>query len=418
MTIEDENLIDHDVTVGKGKNMKSLFRQIHKWCCSSILVLLVALLIFATFVYTYLLANRHRHETQYHENVKTDFILEPSPTYMQKEDNESLISQPLNDEIHRDQLSMKANPVEVIDHSKEIVSLMHISKTGVTTLYREMRHLRKYKCDYCVDVNFAFVSPGFDEQCRVDLERRRGGKRIGSLFRNPLSHVYSQYLECKYDRWGRIRTHGTEFPRDAEDEKTGRMPAYEKWLHHFIDDVHDRKIIPNRTRTDHNDYRCYHPYNMQTRYLFCDSYAQDFTGPRTEFPHHFDGTSQLKDFDPLQVKKILREMWFVGILEYYDVSVCMFKYQVSGVLPPTCGCEKASSNSTDGSSATAKTGRKRKILVHGVPKHSLSNLSENIISMTKQLVRQDLETYEMAKAEYFSRVETLREKTGIKLICT
>ena len=50
--------------------------------------------------------------------------------------------------------------------------------------------------------------------------RKEGGKNFASFFRKPDEHVYSLYLECKYDKWGQQITNHTDFPRDPTEDIT------------------------------------------------------------------------------------------------------------------------------------------------------------------------------------------------------
>ena len=50
-----------------------------------------------------------------------------------------------------------------------------------------------------------------------------------SFFRAPRPHVYSQFLECKYDSWGKRVTSRTRFPRHNSDKKD-----FETWVDHFF----------------------------------------------------------------------------------------------------------------------------------------------------------------------------------------
>ena len=120
--------------------------------------------------------------------------------------------------------SLSPKAVKRIENRSAIVTLLHIPKTGGTSLYRQ------FKQD---GVTFEHGSPYLDEWCFHDLNRT-GEEYILSVFRNPLHHVYSLHLECKYDDWGKKATRNTIFPRDpAENISQGHVPAFERWLDHF-----------------------------------------------------------------------------------------------------------------------------------------------------------------------------------------
>lgn len=260
-----------------------------------------------------------------------------------------------------------------VNNNTKIVSLMHIPKTAITSLYMELH--RK--------VPFAFKSPGEDEQCRFELEKKQGGNRLGTLFRDPIKHVYSQYLECKYDIWGKQVTYGTEFPRPKnESEATGYMPGFEKWLEHFL----NPKVNPK------NDFNCYHPKDMQTRYLHSKNNC-----------HHFD-LEKKNIYDPSETKSIIKKIWFVGISDYFKASICLLEFQIWGYFSNGCDCRK-------------KIVRTYVHETHNVPPHSTNVLNKRTKEMIKQLTTQDEITYKFALEEFKKRVALVKKHTKVQLLC-
>ncbi|CAE7724302.1 unnamed protein product [Symbiodinium sp. CCMP2456] len=104
------------------------------------------------------------------------------------------------------------------------------------------------------------------------MAKGEGDEHISAIFRNPLDHVYSLYLQCRYSSFGHDMTLETDFPRDPEENLTsGYMPALSRWLEHF-------------TSEDTEEY-----YNCLAN---------------------------------------MRSLFFVGISEHYVASVCMLLYQL------------------------------------------------------------------------------------------
>lgn len=304
-----------------------------------------------------------------------------------------------------EQLDQQFPRIESVD---DVVSLMHIPKTGVTTLHHSIVALRNPNSTEFLNVTFAFNSPGKDEYCLQDLRGLRGRNNIGTLFRSPIHHIYSQYLECKFDEWGLKTTKGRDFPREKENEMTGYMPAFEKWLKHFVQEV---ESIKNGTfDSESNDYNCYHPYNMQTRYLFCDSSLQTKWKP-LQVGHHFDQVHQNQLISEKEIAEAIRNLWFVGILEHFDLSVCLFKYQINGKLPQSCRCDHNQIN------RQSTVLRETKIERHNVPPHPISVLNTTLIKMIRDLSQADEYAYRFAVKEFFKRVKKVEEALGKSLSC-
>ena len=74
------------------------------------------------------------------------------------------------------------------------------------------------------------------EKCYVELykayKERKPNKEPFTItfFRAPRAHVYSQFLECNHDNWGKRVTSGSTFPRNHEDPDD-----FADWVDHFYD---------------------------------------------------------------------------------------------------------------------------------------------------------------------------------------
>lgn len=84
------------------------------------------------------------------------------------------------------------------------------------------------------------------------------------LLRSPRAHVFSQYLECRFDNWGRKATKDSpDFPRG------GRVTAdFERWLDHFLD-LEGARGLGRR-----GVFNCLCPWNLQSRALTCTTAGQ------------------------------------------------------------------------------------------------------------------------------------------------
>ena len=73
------------------------------------------------------------------------------------------------------------------------------------------------------------------------------------MLRNPLSHVLSQFQECKYDPFFVKETRNTDFPQNASDEK-----GFKKWVSFFNDNW----------EIEEGDFNCYNPWVIIST-IFC-----------------------------------------------------------------------------------------------------------------------------------------------------
>ena len=135
---------------------------------------------------------------------------------------------------------------------------MHIPKTAGTSVYKQLKPQ---------GVRFKDVSPGGDEKCFYSI-LKEGGQNVAAFFRRPEEHVYSLYLECKYDGWGKMMTKNTGFPRGSDENITiGRVPDFERWLDHFRN-----KGTPAKRGPWYDYYNC----------------SLDLPGMKTRFQHIHD----------------------------------------------------------------------------------------------------------------------------------
>lgn len=252
----------------------------------------------------------------------------------------------------------------------DYLAMIHIPRTSGNSFYDQHRSLYK----------FMFRSPGPDENSyyyykgKVARSIRKGGKeyKLFTIFRKPETHVYSMYLECKYDKWGREMTFNTTFPRNVtEDESKGITPGFDQWLKHFVNS-------PNTT----DMYNCYQPNNMQTRYMMTS----------VKYPHNFDRSSlHFND----ETKKRIDSLHFFGLTEYYFLTSCVMEFLASGKMHQSCDCSNGIPNVKR---------KKESRITHGVPPHPFELLSDNTKAMIDQLISEDKKLYYYVEQRFWRRV--------------
>ena len=207
------------------------------------------------------------------------------------------------------------------------------------------------------------------------------------FLRHPWRHVLSQFLECKYDDWGRKTTAGTSFPRGDEEVP---VDGFDKWATHFL--VAREGELRDGSHMD--DYSCYNPYNMQSRFLA--------PAAKTDRIHiRYKGSSRPS---LTQARERLRQMDFLGITDFYQASLCLFQFFTTGAMPEHCGCD-----SSDGPDTHH--------VHHKVPDHSLEDLPRETVRKLRDLVEVDAILYSHALKKFKAQVEAAERATGIRVLC-
>ena len=202
---------------------------------------------------------------------------------------------------------------------QEIV-FIHIPKTAGMTFRFTINKLGQFNAQHT-------------EKCYVHLiehfHKRRPHEDAFtiSFFRSPRSHVLSQFLECKYDNWGKRVTEGTSFPNKAKDKHD-----FAKWIDHFYnswngEDDHKLRNI------DLECYHCYHPYNMQCRAMSNDCFSlhyletsQSIRGMQTEAKNN------------MYKLTVVGTRWFISflfisLLPFYHLYIPLTNDATSGTNP-------------------------------------------------------------------------------------
>mmetsp|Transcript_51518 Transcript_51518/g.149644 ORF Transcript_51518/g.149644 Transcript_51518/m.149644 type:complete len:323 (-) Transcript_51518:119-1087(-) len=197
-----------------------------------------------------------------------------------------------------------------------------------------------------------------------------------AFFRSPASHVQSQFLECKYDKF------------------------FKRWRHHEYD-VYFTNISSWLTyfNSGHvNDFRCYHPENMQTRALTCHS---SYRYPGCHHKHEpMDFGTALSN---------LQSLYFVGIVEMYQESLCLFHAKLHNMtgLPGYCNCKNK----------TAWARFHGTHYHHSTPRHSVQDLSHEDLKLISNLTALDTRLYWHAKQRFVRELQEVENVTGVRILC-
>lgn len=199
---------------------------------------------------------------------------------------------------------------------------------------------------------------------------------IVTMLRDPREHVFSQYVECADDTWGR---------KAVREEGRPLLKEFRSWLRHFAYNF----------TTD--DLGCYHPFNMQTRAFLCQGHL-----------HHLNSIEELKQTTDLNLAiRRLKATFFVGLTEHYQESMCLLYEKVTNQLPEWCNCEE------------------RELWGKYVPQHeshktrshSLAELSSMELNMVDNLTELDRKLYKEAQRRFLLDVQGVEERHHTRVLC-
>lgn len=143
-----------------------------------------------------------------------------------------------------------------------------------------------------------------------------------TFLRDPRAHVYSQWLHCYQNK--------NQFfnPINMPGNLTG-------WLQHWVSNGDQ----PNPNATWANIFHCYHPANLQSRYLSCRNWRTlPCVSPAMDGYVVTDTEGAfVEDFE--RAKQHVEAMHFVCLTEFYQESMCVLHMKMKNEFPEYCNCE-------------------------------------------------------------------------------
>ena len=210
------------------------------------------------------------------------------------------------------------------------------------------------------------------------------------FLREPRRHVLSQFTMCKYNPWGQRQTNHTTFPRDDMANATA---GFGEWVRHFTSAGGGEARAPDYDPW--SDYDCYNPWNMQTRYMTTSAH-----------PHHLTDASE-REPNVTRAMRVLDEFFFVGITEFYELSLCAFEYAVSGATKCECAADHHLRVNV----------RKETQELHSIPPHSIEDVDQRTRLLVDDLTRRDRELYDHALSRFWTMIRKVEKHAGVKLQC-
>ncbi|KAL7566113.1 hypothetical protein ACA910_003887 [Epithemia clementina (nom. ined.)] len=259
---------------------------------------------------------------------------------------------------------------------------LHIPKSGGTSMLRTFQRNGIAVKDF--GTGFYDRPSDFDQWCqeRPDVKifategpyfNNRRGRPAHSIimFRDPVSHVVSQFFHCKIsDRPGHTLMPDTLM----------------EWLQHWnnVQATQPRlqALGAKRPMVRWRDkkYACYTPLDFQ-------SWLTGFPQTKEDLNRTFDA---------------------VGILSQFEKSTCLFLAQVLKLVPPSCDCTK---------SRRSMAGRESVIhYSHNVTHHgSTYNLTREERALIENITKFDRRLYAQAAELFAEQVDAVENEYGVKL---
>ena len=234
---------------------------------------------------------------------------------------------------------------------------------------------------------------------------RTAGAFHVSALRSPRAHVLSQFYMCRFSSWAEkhhpIARNYTEDYSDFAD-----------WLSHYVRP--QLELAPAGRKKD--EYSCYYPNNMQTRFLSCrGKVTSAHTGKERATAKLGRWNSDAPLADALES---LREIDFVAITDLFDESVCALRVKVGGgaaaALPRDCLCPSGAAAAIAPARGQFSPQFSRD---HGLPAHSVAALPPPLLPLVDALTRDDARLFVAGLARLLRELAAVERAVRGRLVC-
>jgi hypothetical protein len=230
------------------------------------------------------------------------------------------------------------------------------------------------------------------------------------VVRSPRSHVLSMFMQCAFDeKWGVVTTKGTAFPRSHL--RSNFYADFGTWVRFFYTRGEAGTLGPD------GDFNCYNPINLQVRQTVCHRPAVrrpvvDF-GPHHIFPatHLHPATYNVSAHEAVANLELPHVV--VVIAEAYAEGWCVLHYQLTAVLPEYCRLSSAATNKF----GCITMGRDELHESHGVPPHSVANVSDAVLKEIDAITAKDAVLYRAAAARFLVEASRVEAETKQTFVC-
>ena len=224
-----------------------------------------------------------------------------------------------------------------------------------------------------------------------------------TLLRSPRAHVYSEYLECRYDGFGKRATAGTDFPRSGS-----AVDGFEAWLDHFLAEDGRRGL------GEEGAFGCYNPHNMQARALTC--HKQPRSNPASDSLHRPSLAASLTPPLESALLTLSRLVDLAGVVEMYAETWCLLEMRLTGRLPRRCEADCAASEDIE-DAATSSGSDGHAHVTHGVPPHDWRQLPTRVVRKIDSLTAVDAPLYAAAASGFLAAIADAEATSGKTILC-
>ena len=159
--------------------------------------------------------------------------------------------------------------------------------------------------------------------------------------------------------------------------------------------------------------QCYVPWNMQATFLTCDPGVQK-QWERPGSGHTLSFETAVSPSARETIARAIATLDHVGLGEYYQQSVCLATYQVTGAAPEACFCKR------DAVGTPLSSTRGLSHVSHGAANHSIVDVPAETLALIDGMTVVDRMVYATAKERLFadlSRMEAVT-KRSVCVACT
>ena len=234
---------------------------------------------------------------------------------------------------------------------------------------------------------------------------RTAGAFHVSALRSPRAHVLSQFYMCRFSSWAE-KHHPTarNYTEDYSD--------FADWLSHYVRP--QLELAPAGRKKD--EYSCYYPNNMQTRFLSCRGKV---TSAHTGKERATAKLGAWNSDEPLaDALESLREIDFVAITDLFDESVCALRVKVGGgaaaALPRDCLCPSGATAAIAPARGQFSPQFSRD---HGLPAHSVAALPPPLLPLVDALTRDDARLFVAGLARLLRELAAVERAVRGRLVC-